>query len=138
VNGNPKVSGLVVTMAKAANVDEYLYASGKKATPEDLALLEKYDRLASREYCRPGCGECLDSCPYDVPIDDILRYSMYFESYGTEREAMKKYAKVLGATGGRGAEVCVGCAAPCERACPFEVPIRQKLVRADRMLRFPV
>jgi hypothetical protein len=67
----------------------------------------------------------------------VLRYSMYFESYGAEREAMKKYAKVLGDTAGRGAEVCTGCAAPCESACPFEIPIRKKLVRADRMLRLP-
>jgi predicted aldo/keto reductase-like oxidoreductase len=137
VNSNEKVCGLVVTMTKPSQLDEYLFASGKKATAKELTLLEKYDSLVARQYCRPGCGECLDACPYGVPIDDVLRYSMYFESYGAEREAMKKYAKVLADTRGRGAEVCAGCAAPCESSCPFDIPIREKLVRADRMLRFP-
>jgi len=138
VNTNDKVSGLVVTITTPTQVDEYLYASGKKAAPEDLSLLEKYDRLVSRQYCRPGCGECLDSCPYGLPIDDVLRYSMYYEAYGAERMAMTKYAKVLQGAEGRGAEVCAGCAAPCEQACPFDIPIRDKLVRADGMLRFRV
>jgi hypothetical protein len=137
VNSNEKVAGLVVTMTKISQLDEYLFASGKKATAEELSLLDRYDDLIARQYCRPGCGECLDACPYGVPINDVLRYSMYFESYGAEREAMKKYAKVLAETGGRGADVCTGCAAPCEQACPFDIPIRSKLVRADRMLRFP-
>ena len=138
VNTNDKVSGLVVTFTKPTQVDEYLYASGKKASPEDLSLLEKYDRLVSKQYCRPGCGECLDACPFDLPIDDVLRYAMYYEAYGAERMGMAKYAKVLERTGGRGTEICAGCAAPCEQACPFEIPIKNKLVRADGMLRFRV
>ena len=137
VNTNEKVSGLVVTITKPQQVDEYLYASGEQADPTDISLLDKYERLVSAEYCRPGCGECLDSCPYGLPIDDLLRYTMYFDSYGAEREAMKSYASVLGRTAGRGAEVCAGCAAPCEAACPFDIPIRKKLVRADRILRLP-
>jgi uncharacterized protein len=136
VNTNPNVSGLVVTISKPAQVDEYLFASGKRANPADLALLEKYDRLASSEYCRPGCGECLDSCPAGLPIDDVLRYSMYFDTYGAEREAMKKYSALVSKRG-HGAEVCASCAAPCEASCPFGIAIKNKLGRADRLLRLP-
>ena len=137
VNNNPNVAGLVVTITSPAQLDEYLFASGKKADPADLALLEKYDALVSSDYCRPGCGECLDACPHDVPIDDILRYSMYFDSYGAEREAIVQYGRMAKRLG-HGAEVCVGCAAPCENACPFEIPIRKKLTRADSLLRLRV
>jgi predicted aldo/keto reductase-like oxidoreductase len=78
-----------------------------------------------------------------VPISDVLRYSMYFDNYGAEREAMKHYGKLVAsaesredrARRGHAADVCAGCAAPCERTCPFEIPIRSKLVRADRILR---
>ncbi len=114
VNNNEKVSGLVVTITKASQLDEYLYASGQKARAEDLVLLEKYDRLIAEEYCRPGCGDCLDRCPYDLPVDDVLRYAMYYENYGAEREALAHYARLLQRRNGRGADVCIGCAAPCE------------------------
>ena len=131
VLSNPDVSGLVVSISQQEQIDEYLYASGRPVTPEDLALLEKYDRLIARDYCRPGCGECLSACPYDVPVDDILRYQMYAESYGRREEAARLYA---GVDPSRTASHCAGCSAPCEASCPFELPIRDKLVRADRLL----
>ncbi len=134
VNGNPGVAGLVVTITQPAQIDEYLYASGKAADADDLALLEKYEQLASSEYCRPGCGECLDSCPHDVAVNDVLRYTMYYDTYGQQREAIRLYDRMIDEQG-HGAEVCVGCSAPCEGACPQSIPIRNKLVRADRLLR---
>jgi predicted aldo/keto reductase-like oxidoreductase len=131
VLSNPDVSGLVVTMSAYDQIDEYLYASGKAVKPEDVALLEKYDRLIANDYCRPGCGDCLAACPYGVPVDDIMRYAMYAESYGQEREAMRLYAKL---DESRNASRCAGCSAPCEGRCTFRLPIREKLVRAHRRL----
>jgi len=94
-----------------------------------VSLLEKYDQLIARDYCRPGCGECLDSCPYGVPVDDVLRYAMYSENYGQEREAARLYHELAP---DQRANHCAGCSAPCERACPFELPIRDKMTRAHR------
>lgn len=137
VNNDPRVSGLVVSFTTYAQLDEYLYASGEKLSVSDLALLEKYDRVARSEYCRPGCGECLDACPAGLPIDDLLRYTMYHDAYGAEREAVEQYARTT-AKLGYGSEVCAGCAAPCEASCPFDIPIRKKLTRADEILRLRV
>jgi len=134
VLANPDVDGLVVSISHFEQIDEYLHASGQAVTDADQALLEKYDRLVSRDYCRPGCGDCLSSCPYEVPVDDVLRYQMYAEHYGREREAMRQYARLDPA---RRADHCASCAAPCERAREFGVPIRAKLMRADRQLRWP-
>jgi predicted aldo/keto reductase-like oxidoreductase len=131
VQSNPHVSGLVVTITKPGHLDEYLFASGKPVAPKDLAVLERYDELVTRQYCRPGCGECLDSCPKGLPIDDVLRYSMYYEGYGSERLAMAKYAR-LGADAQ--ASACADCPAPCQAACPFEIPIRDRMTRAHRLL----
>jgi len=133
VLSNPNVSGLVVSMSSYGQIDEYLVASGQPVTPRDVALLEKYDRLVSRDYCRPGCGSCLDACPASVPVNDVLRYAMYAEQYGREKEAMVKYAR-LDVT--RRADQCVACGAPCERSCQFGLPIRDKLMRADGLLRW--
>jgi len=133
VLSNENVSGLVVSIREFGQIDEYLNASGQAVTAADVALLERYDRLIAREYCRPGCGECLDACPSSVPIDDILRYAMYADNYGREREAMRQYARIAAE---RRPDQCVDCAAPCEARCPFELPIRAKLLRADSRLRW--
>lgn len=132
VLANPDVSGLVVTMNRYEQIDEYLYASGKALTDADLALLARYDQLTASHYCRPGCGECLDACPYDVPIDDILRYQMYARSYGQEKIAITDYARIDAA---HDASHCATCPAPCEAACPYGLPIRGRLTQAHRELR---
>ena len=132
VLSNPDVSGLVVTIGSYAQIDEYLHASGQPFRQTDLALLEKYDRLIEGDYCPPGCGDCLSSCPADVPVDDVLRFAMYYENYGQERFGMEEYAKLDPA---HNASQCVGCRAPCEAACPHDVPIQAKLLKTDRLLR---
>lgn len=131
VLSNPDVSGLVVSINSLGQIDEYLYASGQKVSPADVALLERYDRLTRSDYCRPGCGACLSSCPHGVPIDDVLRFTMYYRNYGQQRVALEEYAR-LPAT--RNASRCLACPAPCEPACPFGIPIGTKLRAADRLL----
>lgn len=131
VLGNRDVSGLVVTMSRLGQVDEYLYASGGALAKDDVALLERYDALTAGRYCRPGCGECLSHCPHGVPVDDVLRYGMYAESYGQEKEAMRLYAGVPAA---RRADHCASCPAPCVDACPAGIPIRDRLGAVHRDL----
>jgi len=131
VLSNPDVSGLVVSIGAFNQIDEYLYASGQPVTDADVALLERYDALITRDYCRPGCGSCLDSCPYGVPVDDVFRYAMYYENYGRTHAAREKYAAIAAA---HNASQCAGCPAPCEAACPFDIPIREKLLRFHRVL----
>ena len=133
VLSNPSVSGLVISINRFEQIDEYLYASGQAMTKQDQALLEKYDRLVATEYCRPGCGDCLGHCPHGVPIDDVLRYEMYAENYGRQKQAMLLYSRIPPE---RRAERCVGCDAPCSGACRFGIPIRERLGRADRALRW--
>jgi hypothetical protein len=129
VLGNPRVSGLVISFFEPQHVDEYLYASGGRPTSEDLALLEKYDRLNAARHCYQHCGACLDSCPAGLAIDDVLRYRMYFEDYGDEKEAMRLYARLE-----RRADACTGCSAPCDGACPHCVPIQERMSGAHKLL----
>lgn len=131
VLSNPNVSGLVVSIQDYHQVDEYLYASEKALTDGDLALLEDYDRRIARDYCRPGCGQCLDQCPNQVPVDDVFRYAMYAEDYGWRRQAAEQYARIPLA---QNASACESCPAPCQAACPFEISIREKLVGFHRLL----
>jgi len=133
VLSNDDVSGLVVSISSLPQIDEYLHASGQPLRKADVDVLEKYDRLVANDYCRPGCGACLSSCPSEVPIDDVFRYAMYYENYGQQRLAMEAYARI---PAGRNASQCVECSAPCAGACPFGLQIKDKMRRVDRLLRF--
>jgi predicted aldo/keto reductase-like oxidoreductase len=130
VLANPRVSCLVISFMELAQVDEYLYASGTQLTAADGAVLARYDALIAGDYCRPHCGACLDSCVASLPIDDVLRYKMYFEDYGMKQEARRLYASLGAAT----AAQCVGCPAPCAGACPYEIPIQEKMRAAHALL----
>ena len=134
VLSNGDVSGLVVSINSLSQLDEYLYASGQPLQTSDVELLEKYDRLVSNDYCRPGCGACLSSCPAEVPVNDIFRYAMYYENYGQQRVGMEAYAKISAL---QNASQCVSCKTPCDNACPFGLPVREKMLHAHRLLRFP-
>lgn len=130
VLSNPRVSCLVVSFSELRQVDEYLHASGTTLAQADHDVLARYDRLIDGTYCRPHCGECLDSCVARLPVDDVLRYAMYFEDYRSEKEAMRLY----GTLGERNASLCLGCPAPCAGTCPHGLAIQSRMLAAHRML----
>jgi hypothetical protein len=130
VHSNPDVSAAIISFYEMQHVDEYLYASGKTITPDDVAVLERYDRQIVGTYCAPHCGACLSACPEQVPIPDVLRHRMYFEDYRSEAQALEGYARLE-----RDASACVGCAAPCTGSCPVGIPLKERLEGAHELLR---
>ncbi|MEZ4215316.1 MAG: aldo/keto reductase [Myxococcota bacterium] len=129
VLANPNVGCLVISFQKHRHVDEYLHASGGALAPADLALLARYDRATAGTHCRPHCGACLARCPEQLPIDDVLRYRMYFEDYGDEARGLAAYAALPAR-----ADACAACSAPCAGACPDGVAIRERMLGAHALL----
>ncbi len=126
---NPEVSCAVVSFFERQHVDEFLYASGKPLMVADTELLRRYDQQIAGSYCAPHCGACLDSCPADVPINDVLRHRMYFEDYGWEKLAIQSYGRLE-----RNASACLECSAPCAGSCPLGVPIQERTSGAHALL----
>jgi predicted aldo/keto reductase-like oxidoreductase len=126
---NPDVSCAVISFFELQHVDEYLYASGRGLSQRDVAILEEYDRQIRGSYCEPHCGACLDSCPENLAIPDVLRHRMYFEDYGREKEAMRLYSRLE-----KQASVCVSCSAPCTGTCPVGISIRERAIGAHELL----
>jgi hypothetical protein len=116
VLSNPDVDALVVTMTSAGQIDEYLGASGARATAAaDIGLLQRYAHLNATSQCRQGCGICESSCPYGVEIGEVLRTRMYAVDYGDLRFARDEYALL-----GKSAQACLSCSAkPCASACVY-------------------
>jgi aryl-alcohol dehydrogenase-like predicted oxidoreductase len=129
VLSNPSVSCLVISLWESAQLDEFLYASGKRPEPGDHAVLERYQELVAATHCRPHCGVCLDRCPEGLRIDDVLRHRMYFEDYGAQKEAISGYAALE-----IKADVCIGCSAACAGACPYGIAISQRTREAHALL----
>ncbi|MFT5696417.1 MAG: aryl-alcohol dehydrogenase-like predicted oxidoreductase [Myxococcota bacterium] len=129
VLSNPHVSGLVISLWESGQLDEFLYASGKRPSESDVAILDHYQELSLGSHCRPHCGVCLDQCPEGLPIHDVLRQRMYYENYGAEKEAIRGYAALS-----KQADVCTGCAAPCASACPYGIPIPDKMKETHDLL----
>jgi predicted aldo/keto reductase-like oxidoreductase len=129
VLSNPDVANLVISFHNDQHLDEYLFASGQMLTSEDVAVLDKYDELIAGTHCFQHCGDCLDRCPSQVPIHDVLRHRMYFEDYGDQKQAMQGYARLT-----VDASACLSCDAPCAGGCPQGIPIHDRMVGAHIML----
>ena len=131
---HPEMSGLIVTMKTAADIELYLKASGAKFTAADQNVLDHYARLYGSEYCRTGCGECEISCPRGVQIASVMRYRMYFLDYGMEKRAMESYALLK-----KDASACIGCVEPgCAGSCPHGLPVKDMLCDAHESMSFSV
>jgi aryl-alcohol dehydrogenase-like predicted oxidoreductase len=126
---NPDVSCAVISFYELQHVDEYLAASGGQLSADDVAVLERYDQQILGSYCAPHCGACLDRCPENLAIQDVLRYRMYSEDYGWHREGARLYARLE-----TNASVCASCSGPCLGSCPVGVPIPERTRDAHRLL----
>ena len=132
VLSNPDVSCAVISFRELQHLDEYLYASGSgQPSARDLAALEKYDREILGSYCAPHCGACLGACSASLPIHDILRYRMYFEDYGLEKDGMQLYSRLAPDAN---ASQCSGCSAPCLGSCPTGIAIPERMAEAHELL----
>jgi aryl-alcohol dehydrogenase-like predicted oxidoreductase len=131
VLANPHIDSCLITMNTFSHVEKYVAASGKPLDRASLETLSKYRSEAGNLYCRVSCRDCLKSCPQGVAINEVLRYAMYFEDYRMEKCAVDLYG---GLTNDRKPVHCEACPAPCTGACPFDVPIQERLLHAHLLL----
>jgi predicted aldo/keto reductase-like oxidoreductase len=128
----PNIDTLAITMRTFEEIDEFVSVSGDtKLGQREKDALEGYSLLLENSYCRPGCDGCLDACPHKIPIADVMRYRLYFHHYGREKYAMGLYASLPKA---RNASHCTSCSGSCTVSCPYNIPIREKLIAAHAEL----
>jgi predicted aldo/keto reductase-like oxidoreductase len=144
---NPNVDALIVSMSTREKIDEHLAASGSgPPASADLELLRRHAARNGSSHCRQGCGECSESCPFGVPIADVLRSRMYAVDYGDVAGGRATYSSLsnpslstsspsklstsspsnasLSISLGVDASPCLSCANPaCASACPYGLDI---------------
>jgi len=133
VLGNPNVHTACCQTQTYDDLNAFLRLSGTRLALADGAKLDAYREGCGSLYCRHACGVCEPSCPNGVPVNTILRYQHYFAAQRREKEALGYYAGIPGVR----ADVCRDCAAPCEAACPYGVPVQGMLLVAHDTLSLP-
>jgi len=131
VLNNADVDCCIPTFSSYAHVEEYVAASGQPLDAAALGMIARYREQAHNLYCRVSCSQCLSSCPQNVAVNEVLRYAMYFENYGMEKEAIGYYADL---EAGRKPLGCDSCAGYCEQACPYGLQVKQRLLHANDIL----
>ncbi|MEW5900502.1 MAG: aldo/keto reductase [Acidobacteriota bacterium] len=131
VMSNPDVDTCIPTFSSYSHVEEYVAASGQPLDQAALEIVARYQKQAHNLYCRVSCTQCLEACPNNVAVNDVLRYAMYFEHYGMEKEAMSSYAEL---ESGKKPLGCASCAGPCEKACPYGLKVKPRLLHSHEIL----
>lgn len=104
-------------------------------TKADFKVLSRVNELirAKEKVGCTGCRYCMP-CPKGVDIPGAFQSynAMYIES---KSQGRFQYAQTVGMRKQSAfATQCIGCG-KCEKRCPQEIPIREKLKEADRALR---
>jgi predicted aldo/keto reductase-like oxidoreductase len=82
-SGMPNLTILQANVAAALNK--------QKLSREDKQRLELYAQQTAPGYCTGCANICESAVDPDIPISDILRYSMYYHTYGDQKRALRLY-----------------------------------------------
>jgi len=98
-----------------------------KLSRADKNALDEYARNTCSGFCA-GCANICESALPDMPyVSDIMRYLMYYNSYGDKHRARELFAQIPADVRNRLLKVDYGAA---EAACPQRVPIAKAVAEA--------
>ena len=111
----------VITANVAAVLDK------TKLSPADMEAFKEYALATCDGYCA-GCADICESALPDVPhVCDIMRYLMYYNSYGQQDRARELFAQIPGKVRDRLLSVDYSVA---EARCPQHLPIGRLVAEA--------
>ena len=98
-----------------------------KLTQADMDVFREYAQATCSGYCA-GCAHICDSALPDVPyVSDIMRYLMYYNNYGEQKEARELFAKIPGMVRNKLLSIDYN---PAEAHCPQHLPIGKLVAEA--------
>ncbi len=98
-----------------------------KLSQADMAVFKEYAQETCSGYCA-GCAYICDSALPDAPyVSNIMRYLMYYNSYGEQAEARRLFAQVPTNVRNKLLSMDYSLA---EARCPQRLPIRELVAEA--------
>ncbi len=96
-------------------------------TSADMGVLKQYAQETCSGYCA-GCSEICDSALGDMPyVSDVMRYLMYYNSYGDHDRARQLFAQIPAGVRSRLLKTDYRAA---EALCPQRMPIAELMTEA--------
>ena len=98
-----------------------------KLTEADMAAFKEYAAATCSGYCA-GCANICDSILHQTPyVSDIMRYLMYYNSYGEQDRAKELFAQIPGNVRGKLLSIDYSIV---EARCPQRMPIGKLIAEA--------
>jgi len=119
----PNMSVLTSNIAAALN--------RTKLSAEDLSLMQRYACDTSSTYCAGCTGLCEPTLGGEAPIGDIMRYLMYYHSYGECDRARSLFGELPQPTRDR---LLSHDYAEAEKVCPQGLKIGKLIQEATKLL----
>jgi hypothetical protein len=129
VLSNEKITAACVGMNSVAHLASNAAAAtdGEKLSQQDMDALQQYAKATCSGYCA-GCANICDSALGQMPyVSDIMRYLMYYNSYGQKEMAKKLFAEIPYHVR---TKLCTTDYAPAEKMCPQNLPIARLISEA--------
>jgi len=126
---NPNIASICSAMPNMTILQANVAAALKqvKLSLRDKQIFEQYAQQTSPGYCA-GCADiCEAAVDLKVPISDIMRYSMYYNSYGDRDRALTLYNAIPADTR---ANVLKADYSKAEKDCPQKIQIGKVLKKA--------
>jgi len=124
-----RISSACVGMQDVSILDQNVAAVLDKTrlTRKDLNVFKTYAQATCSNYCA-GCAHICDSALPNAPyVSDIMRYLMYYNSYGDRNRARRLFAKIPDRVRNRLLNIDYS---PAEARCPQRLPIGKLVVQA--------
>jgi len=102
-----------------------------KLTQADREVFSQYAKATCDGYCA-GCADICNSALADVPyVSEIMRYLMYYNSYGEQAEARRLFAQIPAGVRNKLLDMDYNLA---QARCPQRMPIRELIIEAVHKL----
>ncbi len=127
-----RFASICITMQSGALLVSNVAAALDKAklSSTDRETLQEYAMVTGNNYCA-GCGAVCDQTMGQVPVSDIMRYLMYYNSYGEQQKAQELFTQIDPAIRKKLATMDFS---HVERSCPQKLPIGQLVREAEQLL----
>lgn len=125
---NDAVSVVIPGMYAEKEIDQNVAASEDRSPLNDAenAEIDRIRRELGNEFCR-RCNYC-QPCTVGINISGVFLFEGYLKRYGLGEWAKGRYAALP-----KKAKDCIGCGV-CEERCPYNLPIREMLKRASKVM----
>jgi len=124
-----RISSACVGMSNVTNLKSNVEAALNKTklTQADREALREYAQATCSSYCT-ACAHICDSALPDAPyVSNIMRYLMYYNSYGEQAEARRLFAQIPTNVKNKLLSMDYSLA---EARCPQRLPIRELVAEA--------